>query len=84
MDGASLPKEIYVGTYVPVGSSACDKTGYKRDQKTGRHRKFTRGTRPSTTALKYPTPAIGGLFYGVASGSVLGRASNARSENKNL
>ena len=21
MDGASLPKEIYVGTYVPVGSS---------------------------------------------------------------
>jgi len=34
--------------------------------------------------LKYPTPAIDGLFYGVASGSVLGRASKARSENKNL
>ena len=34
----------------------------------------------SVTGLKYPTPAIGGLFYGVASGSVLGRASNAHSE----
>ena len=34
--------------------------------------------------LKYPTPAIGGLFYGVACGSGLGRASNTRSENKNL
>ena len=33
--------------------------------------------------LKYPTPAIGGLFYGVAPGSVLGRASNAHSE-KNI
>ena len=35
-------------------------------------------------SLKYPTPSIGGLFYGVASQSVLGRDSNARSENKNL
>jgi hypothetical protein len=34
--------------------------------------------------LKYPTPAIGGLFYGVSSGSGLGRASNTHSENKNL
>jgi hypothetical protein len=36
------------------------------------------------SCLKYPTPAIGGLFYGVSSGSGLGRASNTRSENKNL
>ena len=34
--------------------------------------------------LKYPTPAISGLFYGVASGSVLGRASNTNSEKKYL
>jgi hypothetical protein len=34
--------------------------------------------------LNYPTPAIGGIFYGVSSGSGLGRASNTRSENKNL
>ncbi len=36
------------------------------------------------TCLKYPTPAIGGIFYSVSSGSGLGRASNTRSENKNL
>jgi hypothetical protein len=34
--------------------------------------------------FKIPPPAIGGLFYGVSSGSGLGRASNTRSENKNL
>ena len=39
---------------------------------------------PVHSGLKYPTPAIGGLFYGVACGSGLGRASNTRSENKNL
>ena len=32
--------------------------------------------------FKIPPPAIGGLFYSVACGSVLGRASNARSETK--
>ena len=32
--------------------------------------------------FKIPPPAIGGLFYGVACGSVLGRAYNARSETK--
>ena len=36
------------------------------------------------SCLKYPPPAIGGLLYGVSSGSGLGRASNTRSENKNL
>jgi hypothetical protein len=34
--------------------------------------------------FKIPPPAIGGLFYGVSSGSGLGMASNTRSENKNL
>ena len=37
-----------------------------------------------SSCLKYPTPAIGGLFYGVSSGSRLGKASNTRSENNNL
>jgi len=38
----------------------------------------------SQSGLKYPHPAIGGLFYGVSSGSGLERASNTRLENKNL
>jgi hypothetical protein len=36
------------------------------------------------SSFKKKPPAIGGLFYGVSSGSGLGRASNTRSENKNL
>jgi hypothetical protein len=38
----------------------------------------------SDSLFKILPPAIGGLFYGVSSRSGLGRASNMRSENKNL
>jgi hypothetical protein len=46
---------------------------------TGQERPCQVTTKPVylQTCLKYPTPAIGGLFFGVSSGSGLGRASNS-------